>query len=385
MKLTNKIWHKIPAGTAGLVALIMVLFNGSQLIVVAAFILIMAEFVLGYIRRQANAQLSQEKNQTENRVSELEDEVRGYQHPIHSLQIIGNSNMPIWAHQISDCVDISTTEINELTQRFSTIVNDLNSIVTTKVEGDEELSVAEIEKSMESVSSALTVFVKMIDESQEEIAGLTEFTGKLEEMARDVGYIAEQTNMLALNAAIEAARAGESGRGFAVVADEVRSLASRSGRIGEEIIANVTKVNERFMHMSSRSETTCSIQNDLITVSNENIHSVLKQHERTKMQRDEGNEHMERLSSSITNEIENALVSMQFQDRVSQILGHVQRNMTELSEQIEDHQNLDIESFLEKMAGEYTTTSEREAHRILTGAEVDETSQDSDDGEIDFF
>ena len=78
------------------------------------------------------------------------------------------------------------------------------------------------------------------------IKELSSFTESLTEMATNVGYIAQQTNLLALNASIEAARAGEAGRGFAVVADEVRNLASRSAEIGEEIIGNITKVNEKF-------------------------------------------------------------------------------------------------------------------------------------------
>jgi methyl-accepting chemotaxis protein len=275
--------------------------------------------------------------------------------------------------------------MNELAQRFAGIVSDLHSIVKGK-NGHDELSVAEMKERLSSISSALIVLVEMKDENQKEIAELSKFTEKLETMAKDVGYIAEQTNLLALNAAIEAARAGESGRGFAVVADEVRNLANRSGEIGKDIIANVAKVNEQFNRMSHKTVASGEVEGDLIKVADRHILAVLNQHEETKRERDEAAEHLEHLSSSIMLEIESSLVSMQFQDRVSQILHHVQRNMTELSAQIEDHQNLDIESFLSKMAGEYTTTSEREAHRKLTGnATISEAPQGSDDGEVVFF
>ncbi|MBN4079276.1 hypothetical protein JYT26_01410 [Beggiatoa alba] len=298
--------------------------------------------------------------------------------------MIGNHNMPIWAHQINDCINISTTAINDLTQRFSGIVNDLHSIVSGKI-GNDELSIAEIKERLDNISSTLVKLVKMRKESQQEITELASFTEKLDAMARDVGSIAEQTNLLALNAAIEAARAGESGRGFAVVADEVRSLANRSGGIAADIIASVTKVNEQFSHMSDKFSVNSEIEKNLITVAGEHIQAVISQHEETRKERDEGAEHLVQFSSNITLEIENALVSMQFQDRVSQILGHVERNMSDLSEQIEDHQNLDIEVFLEKMAGEYTTTSEREVHKKLTGNKSTENNQESNEGDVVFF
>ncbi|NOX09668.1 MAG: hypothetical protein GXP22_09330 [Gammaproteobacteria bacterium] len=352
--------------------------------IVVAFVLIVAEVALGYAKNRAYTDLNQENIQIKNQLSELDLERQGHQCSIHSLKTIGDSNMPIWAHQIDDCIQISTSEINELAQRFSGIVGDLQSIVGGGA-GHDELSLAEIKNKLDSVSTTLIKLVDMRKASQQEITELTTFTDKLETMARDVGSIAEQTNLLALNAAIEAARAGESGRGFAVVADEVRNLANRSGDIASNIITSVTEVNNQFNRMSHKFTADSELEGGLIRAADESIQTVISQHEDTRKERDEGAEHLAQFSSNITLEIENALVSMQFQDRVSQILGHVQNNMTELSGLIEDHENLDIDVFLSKIAGEYTTTSEREAHRKLTGTDVGMDSQASDEGDVVFF
>jgi len=385
MKQVNIIWQKMPAGVAGLIALLIVVLSNSPIAIAAAFVLVAAELALGYVKRRAYVQLSQEKSQVEDRISELEVELEGNNHSIHSLQMIGSSNLPIWTHQIDDCINISTKEMSELAERFSGIVGDLNSIVNEKTEHD-ELSVAEIKERLESISSALVKLVDMRVESQQEIDKLSTFTEKLETMARDVGYIAEQTNLLALNAAIEAARAGEAGRGFAVVADEVRNLANRSGEIASGIIDNVGTVNKQFSRISHKFTENSEVEEDLTKVAGEHVQAVITQHEETKRERDEGVRRLEQFSSSITTEIEHALVSMQFQDRISQILDHVRHNMSDLSEQIQNHSSLDIESFLENMSKGYTTTSEREVHRKLTGTEVAaEDSSVSDDGEVMFF
>jgi methyl-accepting chemotaxis protein len=95
--------------------------------------------------------------------------------------------------------------------------------------------------------------------------------GKNTEIIEEIAY---QTNLLALNAAIEAARAGEHGKGFAVVASEVRKLAersqvaakeirqvaassidiaSRSGRLLEELVPSIAKTAELVQEVSAAS------------------------------------------------------------------------------------------------------------------------------------
>ncbi len=375
---------RVPAGVAGLIAVILIMSSDMLFSTVAAFVLITVELALGIRKRRLYTRLNDHSVKTDKRLSVIEVEMQEYQNTISSLQTIGNSNLPIWAHQIDDCINISTAEMNGLAERFSGIVSDLRAIVSGKNESDEH-SVIEIKEKLDSISSSLVKLVGMREELQQEIAELSVFIEKLESMARDVGSIADQTNLLALNAAIEAARAGEAGRGFSVVADEVRNLASRSGKIASDIITNVVKANEMFNSMEQKSSTNASIEGELLNAARENIQAVIDEHAEITRERDEGLESLEQFSSSITSEIENALVSLQFWDRVSQILDHVRGNMSELSGLIEDHKNLDVGRFLEKMAGEYTTTSERDVHKKLTGIEIAETSEESDDGDVVFF
>jgi len=384
MKLKHVIRNKVPSGVLGILALLLLTYDYSQLSLAVAFSFIVIEVALGYAKKRAYEKLCVKVTDIENKLSKSESEIDEHRSILHSLQMIGDNNLPIWNHQINDCIELSTTEIDELTKQFSIIVGDMYTIISGGIDSDNEAAI-QTSNRLKEISSTLITRMEMMKEAEEEMKELATFTGRLENMARDVSSIAEQTNLLALNAAIEAARAGESGRGFAVVADEVRNLANRSGEIASEILTNVTTVNGQFSQMSEKSAVNRGLEAELIEFAGINIQGAIDHHEETRHQRDDAAKHLKEISSNIKDGIENALVSLQFQDRVSQILGHVQGNMSELSDMIQDHQNLNIENLLEKMSGEYTTTSERDVHRKLTGVETTDAHKESDESEVVFF
>jgi methyl-accepting chemotaxis protein len=305
--------------------------------------------------------------------------------PLDTLQSIGNQCLPIWAQQIENCMDISTHEMNELAQRFSGIVNDLRAIVDEKSDAS-DLSTVSIGERLAEVSETLNKLDAMRLVSQQQIVELSSFTVQLASMAKDVGSIADQTNLLALNAAIEAARAGEMGRGFAVVADEVRSLANRSGEIAKNIIDNVSVVNQKFEKIANEYTADSNVGAEIIEQAETTLAAVIVQYTETKTVQERSAEHLNHLSVHVGKEVEDTLVAIQFQDRVSQILDHIRGHLAHLSEQIASQDNIDVQVLLNQMASSFTTTSEREIFRKLTGQDANIDSDDvSDDGEVVFF
>lgn len=74
---------------------------------------------------------------------------------------------------------------------------------------------------------------------------------RINDMAKQILDIANQTNLLSLNASIEAARAGENGRGFAVVAQEIGNLASNSSATAKEIQDICKDINENIQNVQN--------------------------------------------------------------------------------------------------------------------------------------
>jgi methyl-accepting chemotaxis protein len=258
----------------------------------------------------------------------------------------GEQVVPVWKNHIESSREQMESAINALSDRFGGIVDKLDVTLRTatretdSIEGGGNDVVAIFAKSEQDLGALIEVqqsAMKNMDGMLSKVQGLDRFVAELQDMAFDVARIAQQTNLLALNAAIEAARAGDLGRGFAVVAKEFRMLSNQSGETGR-------KIAEKVKIISAAIVDTCTVVRESVVAEDNSLESVHTTVDRvmadfrgvTEAFRRSSNL-LQDESSSIQLEINQALVQLQFQDRVSQIMTQVNKNIDRLPEVMQEH------------------------------------------------
>ena len=290
---------------------------------------------------------------------------------------------PIWSQQIDAARQHTQTAIDALSERFTHLAQRISAAVGTGAQHDNDTLLnllASSERELEDIVSQLRQALTSKETLLAEVISLNSHTAQLRAMAKDVGDVAKQTNLLALNAAIEAARAGEAGRGFAVVADEVRKLSTLSEETGRRIgetIETVSSAIERTLHVSnehaSRDANTLGNASEVIRQVIEDFRSGV-----TRLVAHGNALHTQ--NQAVGDEISEVLVALQFQDRVSQMLGHMRDDIEKLGLRLgETTQHIDARDWLDDLSHTYTTP---EQHAIHHGRSTPAASSAAD---ITFF
>ena len=294
-------------------------------------------------------------------------------------QVIEISN-----RQIENSRAQTETAITQMSSRFTSLVDRLNGAleaatlsnvsVPNQSGKDSTLLDNVFENSRIQLSAVINNLAEALvnrKSSFEELEKLSSETAALKSMAEGVEKIASQTNLLALNAAIEAARAGEVGRGFAVVADEVRSLSVQSGKTGREITNSITKFTTSVEATVGHAR--MAMEKDLLLEEegSSTIKEVLEGLEWMTKGMAESSEILKRESLDIVAEVNEIIMSLQFQDRTSQILIHVVEGLSEIpqviNEQIQRVKNgemnaIDLGEIMHMLKQNYTTAEEMSLH-----------------------
>jgi methyl-accepting chemotaxis protein len=187
-----------------------------------------------------------------------------------------------------------------------------------------------------------------------------------------VAHIAHQSNLLSLNAAIEAARAGDLGRGFAVVAKEFRTLSNKSGETGKHIAEKVGLISAAIADACQVVEESAEARESRAQTSQETIARVLSDFNGITGALQRSSTLLKTESIAIQTEVNQALVQLQFQDRVSQIMTQVNKSIdslpTILQEQLlayqQTHQlqRLDSETLLQNLQKTYVMADQHIIH-----------------------
>ncbi len=304
---------------------------------------------------------------------------------------------PILIRQVTTSRQHTEQEITTLTDQFGSMVTQLEQLLSGSGSNNQNTNIDVLfDGSRESLTGVLTALNEIQEVEHkviDEVRRLSTHTDELDTMAQEVRKVAEQINLLALNAAIEAARAGENGRGFAVVADEVRKLAGFSSATGERISATATEINSAMTSTLKMSEQSSSDDDKSIQQAEGAINTVLDNLRSTLTVFKDDADLLRNNSESIRDEIFSVLTAFQFQDRVSQMLEHVEENLTNLQSTVEDtrqkgnerHANMiNVSQTLSTMELSYTMPEELMNHSSNTSAGQPVQAAETDD-DLTFF
>jgi methyl-accepting chemotaxis protein len=285
-----------------------------------------------------------------------------------SLSNAALQSVPIWARQIDTARRQTEDAIVALTARFAGTVSRLDKMLAGQDNRGSSQQAKEATRDNESDLTLVVDALKAIQQSRDELATeirmLAGYTDELRKMASDVESIAFQTNMLALNAAIEAAHAGTAGLGFAVVAHEVRNLSTAARDTGKRITQKVGAVSDALMKIGASSERLTERDEKAVKTSEERIQSVLGRFAANAARLEHVAEESRTQSAQIKSEIGDALVQLQFQDRVGQILAQVVATMNGVgtAKGAQEH--------MQNMMRSYTTEEQRRNHQGLATTDV---------------
>lgn len=208
-------------------------------------------------------------------------------------------------------------------------------------------SISEFQQFASKTSDALRKFVDSVVENSRVAMSLVEMTdliisqmSEVRGMLGEIEGISKQTNLLALNAAIEAARAGEAGRGFAVVADEVRDLSGRTSHFSQQIRGSLAKMQTTIEATEQAINQMAATDMTFALTSKSDVELAMLGINEMNRRTSETVGELNVIGETVEVAVNQAIMSLQFQDMVTQLLGHVTKRLDALDEIVSDERRM---------------------------------------------
>lgn len=297
---------------------------------------------------------------------------------LSGLRKLLSNVLPVWEKQIELARTQTTSAADGLTDKFVAMSQQVGNTIALSSDNDSHQGVFEV---IRNAQVELPKAVNALDATRAdrehflaEIHMLGNFVDELFSMAEDVAKIASQTNLLSLNAAIEAARAGESGRGFSVVADEVRKLSTLSGATGGRITEKVRVMSSSMRELIEQAERVAGTEQAMVREVGGIVNQVLGELGQGIAQLEQRIALLQHSSREVEQTVNEVLVDLQFQDRVSQISSHITLDMNRLQARLYDVQTPDSSAWMHVLESSYTTREQVLIHGGDKHAQVEQSS-----------
>ncbi len=176
-----------------------------------------------------------------------------------------------------------------------------------------------------------------------------------------VSDVATRTRLLTVNAKIEAARVGEQGKGFAVVAGEISQLSAKSAEIVESITEILTKLSTDVGATVADLRELASADMGEVLLGKQRIEESMQALEDRHAALQDRLRIVAAEGEALADELAGAVVGLQFQDRVSQRLGHVIDGLEAVEQTLASRGGRDASELANELQQRCTLAEERGA------------------------
>jgi methyl-accepting chemotaxis protein len=213
-------------------------------------------------------------------------------------------------------------------QMLSSLIDEMLQMTASHAsQGDQRAS---LQRFFDQTNLLIDEFTRKVAELKEASVGIAESFERTKDQVQSISgllnnaeAVTKKTDMLALNAAIEAARAGEAGRGFAVVADEVRKLAAHTESLNEEIRGVLDRILASLAEVDVRVKQATTTDLSVAERSRENLAGLGAEMIELSATARQNSRHINEVSEQIQALTQEGVMSMQFEDIVSQMMARV--------------------------------------------------------------
>lgn len=282
--------------------------------------------------------------------------------------------------QILDVIKKGNDATDKLSTSFGDMAGRANDVVNMATGAQRDESRAGVDEVREIVSELLVQVQRTSESTQETAEMLSKIEIDLqnvEECMAEIEGIANRSRMVSLNGQIEAAAAGENGHGFAVVASETGDLATNVSEVSHRIRGVVDQMSQSIRKSFDRTRSRVTADQDAIKNCEQRVEEMLTSLDEYQQELERNLESTKSSSDELASAISQSVMTLQFQDSVSQRMHHVTETMNEIRETFgtlvdpadSGAAKRRSEEWMEKLTSSYCVNEE---HAVFSGASATE-------------